>query len=318
MKYVFGIDVGGTNIKIGLFDENKILVSKTLLKTNTTLKGKYVVSELKTKIEQILSVNKITLEAVLGLGIGVPGPVKDNFIIRCPNLGWENKDLAKELQAEFKKELLVLVSNDASVAAYGEYNHLKSEKDIVFMTLGTGVGGAVIIDQKIVEGKHGSGGEIGHIQVRYDEPKQCSCGLYGCLETTASIRGIRWIAEELLLNYQKPTILTASKLTPKTIFAAALKNDELALEIVEEVATYIAKACAKIALVVDPALFIIGGGISQAGQILLDAIKRNYLKYSYFATREVEFALAKLGNDAGMYGASELVFKNKEKDESNK
>ncbi len=310
LKVVFGIDVGGTTIKIGLFNENKELILTDVLKTNKKENGKYILKELTDKLKGILKTNNIKKEDLLGVGFGVPGPVINNFVVRCPNIGWESLYLEEEFIKLLGFKTLIKVTNDATVAAYGEFSSLLDKSDMAFITLGTGVGGGLVVNEKVIEGTHGAAGEFGHIQVEYENPEQCSCGLYGCLETKASIRGIGSVARSVLKDYDLKTKLTKKDLSPRTIFNLAKKGDLIANIIVDKVGEYIAKAAAKIALVADPKVIIIGGGISKAGNILIDAIEKAYPKYSYFGTIDVEFKLAELGNDAGMVGASELIFRN--------
>lgn len=308
MQVVFGIDIGGTTIKIGLFSLKKKLLLTEVLKTNKKEKGKYILKDLSLKIKKIIKDNNLKEEDVLGIGFGIPGPVVDNFVIRCPNIGWTNLYLEEEFLKELGFKTFIIATNDATAAAYGEYSYLKEEKSLAFITLGTGVGGGLILNGKLIEGTHGSAGEFGHLQVEYDNPQKCSCGLYGCLETTASIRGVRWVAKNILDNNTLDTKLKSNSLSPRTIFDLAKKGDLVANKIVAKVGDYIARASAKIAACVDPEVIIIGGGISHAGPILTKAIEKSYKKYTYFGTKDVKFRLAKLRNDSGMYGASELIF----------
>lgn len=312
MKVVFGIDVGGTTIKIGLFNQNKELLKTSVIKTNKRNKGEFVLTEIANEVKTIILKNNIKEEDILGVGFGLPGPVVNNYVVWCPNIGLKGVYIEEEFKNVLGLKVNVLATNDATAAAYGEYAYFKEEKNLAFITLGTGVGGGLIIDGKIVEGSHGSAAEFGHIQVEYNKPLKCSCGLYGCLETVASIRGIRWVAEETLTKNKQPTKLTYENLNPREIFNLAKENDIVALKVVERVADYIAKASAKIAAVADPEVIIIGGGIANAGNVLLKEIKKAYNKYSYFGVRKVSFRLAKLKNDSGMYGAAELIFAGKQ------
>lgn|SRR5690554_6134585 len=310
MKFVFGVDVGGTTIKIGLFNMDKKLILTDVIKTNKKAKGAFILKEIAQKIKQIMKEKLLIEENILGVGFGVPGPVVNNFVIWCPNIGWKDLYLEKEFIKELGFKTTIIATNDATAAAFGEFVYLKEEKNMAFLTLGTGVGGGLVIDGKIVEGSNGSAGEFGHLQVEYINPIKCSCGLYGCLETVASIRGINGLAENILKNNTLLTRLTLNNLNPREIFYYAKNDDIVALKIVETLGDYIAKAAAKIALSVDPEVIVVGGGISNAGSILTSVIKKSYKKYSYFGTRKLKFRLAKLKNDAGMYGASELIFQN--------
>lgn len=307
MKYIFGVDIGGTNIKIGLFDDKGILLEKYNIKTNKLDEGAYILSEIASFCLKLLDKKSINLEDVKGFGFGVPGPVSDHVVIQAPNLGWKNLELAKEFVELIGFDSIVELANDATIAALGEYKEMGLKENIVFITLGTGVGGGIVIDSKAVEGSHGAGGEIGHIKVEFNHPEPCTCGLYGCLETVASIRGINKITEDLIDSGKYKTSLDKAHLNPKIIFDAAKNKDSLALETLNKVSDYIGRACAAIAVTVDPSVFIIGGGISNTGELLLNAIEKAYHKYSHYGTVNAKFRLAKLGNDAGMYGSAELV-----------
>lgn len=316
MKVIFGVDVGGTSIKIGLFNEEEKLISKHTIKTNKESNGKFILSEIAEKIKGILKENSLKETNLLGVGFGLPGPVVNNFVSWCPNIGLRNTDIEKAFIEELGFQTIIKATNDATAAAYGEYAYAKKEKNVVFFTLGTGVGGGLVVNGNIVEGTHGAASEFGHIKVEYENPQKCPCGLSGCLETTASIKGIKWVAEETLKQAIEPTQLTVDDLSPRTIFYLAKKEDKVALDIVKKVGDYIARATAKVTAVVDPEVVLIGGGISNAGTILIKAIKDAYKKYCYFGNKDVKIRLAKLKNDAGMYGTSQLIF-GMIKDESN-
>ena len=306
---IWGIDVGGTNIKLGLF-LNEQLINHFAIPTNITNKGEEILKEIKDFILNYHEENEIPFSNVKGIGFGVPGPVKDNFIIRCPNIGWENKYLVKEFKELLNIDIPVYVANDANMAAFGEYKKLNIKENIVFITLGTGVGGAVIVDGKILEGSHGSAAELGHIQVDYINPQKCSCGLTGCLETVCAINGLIYLAKKAYYKKEFKTSLTKYELRPIEIFEAAKKGDELALAIVKEYTDYLAKGAATTAIITDPSVVLIGGGISNAGEILLTNLKEAYLKHAHYGVKDVKFELAKLGNQAGMYGAYYLVKEN--------
>lgn len=311
MKVAFGVDVGGTTIKIGLFNTKKELLLTRVIKTNKKDKGAAILGEIASEVKEIILSENIREKDVLGVGFGVPGPVANNFVVWCPNIGWRDLKLEEEFVKELGFKVKVKVTNDATAAAYGEYAYLKEEKNLAFMTLGTGVGGGIVIDGNIVEGVHGAAGEFGHLQVEYEKPDKCSCGLYGCLETVASIRGIGWVTKRILKETNLPTELKENNLNPREIFNLAKKGDRVALLVVDKVGDYIAKASAKIAATIDPDVIVIGGGIANAGNILIKAIKKAYKNYAYFGNRKVNFRLAKLKNDSGMYGALELILSGK-------
>lgn len=306
MKYVFGIDIGGTSIKMGLFGEGR-LIEKYSIISNTQEKGKYVLGDIAKKINQIFKERHIHIEDVLGFGFGVPGPVSHNKVIKCANLGWENVDVEKEFKA-IMGDVKVLVANDATVAAYGEYTKLNIKEDIVFITLGTGVGGGIIIDDKWLEGAFGAGGEIGHMIIdKTGVP--CGCGQRGCLETICGKNGWIRLAKECIDLGVYETKLDRNNLDPRAIHTLAKQGDQVGIEVVKKVADALGYACSIIAAIVNPHTFIIGGGISNAGYILMDNLKASFNKYAFYGVKDAQFKLAELSNDAGMYGCYYMVMK---------
>ena len=238
----------------------------------------------------------------------MPGPVRGGGVVnRCVNLGWGVKDVAEELGA--LTGLTVKVGNDANVAALGELwqGGAKGCTDAVMVTLGTGVGGGVIVDGKIVAGFHGAGGEIGHITVNPDEIEACNCGQYGCLEQYASATGIVRLAKKKLASTDKATVLNAETVTAKDVWDAVKAGDALAVEVANQYGEYLGKGLAAVANTVNPEIFVIGGGVSKAGTVLIDYMKPFFDKYVFAGAGNAEFALATLGNDAGIYGAAKMV-----------
>lgn len=304
---IWGIDVGGTSIKLGLFENDKIIFFDSI-KTNTLEKGKFVLKEISDYIKSYHLKNNLPLNKVRGIGFGVPGPVKNNVVIKAPNIGWEELDVKNEFIKLMEMDLLVLVANDANMAALGEFNVLNLKDDIAFITLGTGVGGAFIINGKVLEGFHGGAGEVGHIKVVYDNPEKCSCGLEGCIETVCGISGLSNLARKTYDEEKYETSLKRWELKPIEIFNKAREGkDELAIKIVDMYCDYLARGCAAISVLMDPKAILIGGGISNSGDILINTLKEKYLLYAHYGVKDVEFLLASLGNDAGMYGAYYLV-----------
>lgn len=305
--YVYGIDIGGTTVKIGLLGVSGKLIKSFSIKTNTSDNGKYILDDIAQAIKAFNHEQGILDDDILGFGFGLPGPTLKDIAIRCPNLGWENVDVKTAFSKAYGKTLNVKASNDANVAAAGEYWQKNMTGDLVFITLGTGVGGGIITHGKVVDGAHGAGGEIGHIRVNHQNPEACSCGLDGCLETECSIRGVIKNARKYLKQGIKSSLKDDDSLTPKMIFDAAKENDPVGLKVVDETGFYLGLACSQIAVTTDPELILIGGGISHAGPILIDAITKHYKKFAHFAVQGMRFELANLGNDAGMYGAAYLI-----------
>ncbi len=309
-KYGFGVDIGGTTCKIGLFEMDGTIVEKWEIKTNTENAGAAILGDVAASVLAKMEERGIARDDVRGIGLGVPGPVDGEGVVhKCANLGWGIVNAEEELSA--KTGMYVKAANDANVAALGEMwqGGGKGHKDVVVVTLGTGVGGGIIIDGKIVAGSHGAGGEIGHMHVNDEEEDVCGCGQKGCLEQYASATGIVRMAKKKIAADSRETILTSfENLTAKDIFDSAKQHDQVARELVDMLCEMLGKAMATIAVVADPEVFVIGGGVSRAGVILTEGIGRYYKENAFHACRDAEVALATLGNDAGMYGCVRLLF----------
>ena len=309
MKYGFGVDVGGTTVKIGLFDQTGTLLESFEIPTHTENGGERILPEIAEAIAGVLARRGISREDVAGVGIGVPGPVApDGTVNRCVNLNWGVFNLHKELGA--LTGLRVKGGNDANCAALGE--HWKGGgmgcRSTVFVTLGTGIGGGVIIDGKILGGAHGVGGEIGHITVNAPDLWPCTCGKRGCVEQYASANGVVRVAKDRLAKTDEATVLRGKEnLTCKDVFEAAKRGDRFANDTLEAVFDYLGEALADACCVADPERVILGGGMSRAGEFLRERVARHFEKYMFHACKGTEFALAALGNDAGMYGAYRLL-----------
>lgn len=277
-KYGFGVDVGGTTVKMGFFETSGKLLDKWEITTNTDDNGKAVLPDIAKSIDNKLAQEGISKAEIEGIGIGVPGPVRnDGVVLNCVNLGWGIINVAEELGR--LTGLPVKVGNDANVAALGEMwqGGAKGSKDVIMVTLGTGVGGGIIVDGKIVAGYNGAGGEIGHITVNNDEIEPCNCGQYGCLEQYTSATGIVRMAKRKLAKTQDETSLRKfENITAKDIFDEAKAGDAVALLLVDEVGEILGSTLSNIACVVNPEVIVIGGGVSKAGQILIDTIKKHY------------------------------------------
>ncbi|MGN0390087.1 MAG: ROK family glucokinase [Wujia sp.] len=305
-NYVFGVDIGGTTVKIGLFTVDGAMVDKWEITTRTDEGGKYILNDIAASVEAKLAEKEIDKTDVKGIGMGVPGPVKqDGTVLRCVNLGWGIFNAAEELSGIIG--LPVKAGNDANMAALGEMwqGGGKGYKNIVMVTLGTGVGGGIILDGKMLSGVNGAGGEIGHIQVNDDETEVCGCGRKGCLEQYTSATGIVRMANTMLNTTDRPSSLrSAQYVSAKAVFDAAKQGDELASEIVDKHGKCLGKSLAQIACVVDPEVFVIGGGVSKAGSIITETTEKYFQEYAFHACKKTKFTLATLGNDAGMYGGA--------------
>ena len=309
MRYGFGVDLGGTTVKLAYFDEIGTLLEKWEIPTVTDNGGSQILPDIAASIADYLQKNKIARQSVLGIGIGVPGPVcPDGKVNKCINLGWGVVNIEKELSA--LTGCFVKAGNDATLAALGECWKGGGQgcKNMVFATLGTGVGGGIVIDGNVVAGAHGAAGEIGHMVLNRKETEACSCGKYGCVEQYCSATGIVRMAKQQLAKSDKESSLrTIETLTCKDVFDAAKEQDCVAVEVLEQVYAYMGEFLANICNVVDPEAVVLGGGVSKAGQPLLDGICRHFGKYVFHAVNSVRFSLAMLGNDAGVYGAFRVM-----------
>lgn len=310
-KYCFGVDLGGTTVKIGLFSIEGQLQDKWEIPTRTENHGAEILSDIAASIQSRMDTGHLSKEQVTGIGIGVPGPVlNENIVQGCVNLGWGNVRVADELST--LTGLKVKAANDANVAALGEQwqGGGKGFQNLVMFTLGTGVGGGIIQNGRIISGANGAAGEIGHmVIVDSDEVVgTCGCGHRGCLEQVASATGIVNLTEKKLAECSQDSVLREiSPLTAKDVLDAAKAGDALAEQAAENMMKQLGRAAAYIACVVNPDIFVIGGGVSKAGEYLIEGISRYYKDYAFHASADTKFALASLGNDAGMIGAAGMV-----------
>ena len=298
MKYGFGIDLGGTTVKIAYFDESGNMLQKWEIPTVTADGGKQILPDIAASIRDFIDANQINETAILGMGIGVPGPVSGKGVVnKCVNLGWGVFNIAEELSA--LTGFPVKAGNDANVAALGEYWKGGGQgcDNMVFATLGTGVGGGIVIDGRLLHGAHGSGAEIGHMVLNRDETATCGCGKHGCVEQYCSATGIVRLAG----------LHGMQNVTCKDIFDAAKAGDKVALAVMDEYYEYLGEFLGTLCSVIDPEVVVLGGGVSKAGEMLLTGVEPYFHKYVFHAASNVKFALASLGNDAGAYGAFKLA-----------
>ena len=309
-KYCFGVDVGGTTVKVGLFTVEGQLLDKWEIITRTENNGENILFDICESLEAKLDEKSIDLDEVKGIGIGLPGPVLDDgTVLQCVNLGWGKFNVSEKMSEMFHG-IEVKVGNDANVAALGEAwkGGGKNFDDIVMVTLGTGVGGGIIVDGKIVTGHHGAGGEIGHANVDHHETESCNCGNRGCLEQYASATGIvRMAKKELTASGENSVLRDAEEISAKAVLDAFKENDPVAVATMEKVGEQLGGALAIICCVTDPETIVIGGGVSKAGQPLIDCIRKYYREYAFESYKDTPIVIATLGNDAGIYGAAKMV-----------
>ena len=311
-EYAFGIDLGGTTAKVGLFTTAGALLEKWEVPTDSSEKGIRILPNLAAAILGKMEEKGLTPDQVEGVGIGVPGPVQKSSVVPivCANLGgWGQQDVAANLSG-LLNGMKVLVGNDANVAALGEIwmGAAKGCRSAVMVTLGTGVGGGVVVDGTVVEGAHGAGGEIGHITVNRHETATCGCGKRGCLEQYSSATGVVRCMKLLLEeNPNTPCILRGTDFAAKDVFDAARAGDALAAKEVDQMTDLLGLALASIAATTDPEVFLVGGGVSRAGDVLFQPLAAHYKEYAFKSCREIPIKQASLGNDAGIYGAVRLI-----------
>lgn len=309
-EYGFGVDIGGTSIKLGLFDMGGALIEKWEISTHIENHGIQILDDICQTIHNKMVENGIKKEQVEGIGLGVPGPVgKDGTVYGCVNLGWPVFNVETTLYQ--KIGIPIKAGNDANVAALGEMwqGGAKGHQNVMMITLGTGVGCGLVINGKIVPGAHGAGGEVGHIHVNDDEHALCGCGKKGCLEQYASATGIVRLAKRKLKKESCSTSLNQYvSLNAKDIYDEAKKGDRLAIEIVDEVCELLGKTIAILCNTIDPEVVVIGGGVSKAGNILIEGIRKYYVKYAFHACENTEITLALLENDAGIVGCVRQLF----------
>lgn len=307
-RYVFGADVGGTTAKIGLLTEGGEKVDFWEIPTRCEDGGTHILGDVAESIRAKMKERNIEDTEVLGAGIGVPGAVNvDGLCYQAVNLGWERYSVVNEFHSELK--LPVKAGNDANVAALGESwkGGGQGYSNMLLVTLGTGVGGGIINEGKILTGAKGSGGEIGHIHLEDNEEAKCGCGNCGCFEQYASATGAVTIAKRMLASSNEDSVLRDGDFECKDIFDAAKKGDALATKIAERYGYYLGKGIAIAATVVNPEIIVLGGGVSKAGDMLFDLLMPSFKKYVFSGCGEAKFALAKLGNDAGVYGAAKMM-----------
>lgn len=308
-EYGFGVDIGGTTVKMGLFKTTGELLDKWEIPTRKDNGGEQILPDVAAAIDAKLQEKRIDKDTVQGVGVGVPGPVTPEGVVRkCVNLGWDVFNVEEKLSNLCN--LPVKAGNDANVAALGEMwqGAGKGAKNVVMVTLGTGVGGGVIVDGKIVAGSTGAGGEIGHIPVNDEETDVCGCGKKGCLEQYASATGVVTMTKrKLAASDMASTLRDIAEVTAKDVFDAAKAGDALALEVIEDFGKILGRTLAMIACVSNPEVIVIGGGVSKAGEMITDVVSKYFVPYTFHACRETQFKIAQLGNDAGIYGCVQMV-----------
>ncbi|MCD8021259.1 MAG: ROK family glucokinase [Clostridiales bacterium] len=307
-KYAFGADIGGTTVKLGMFTVKGELLNKWEIPT-VVEEEHSILDDVAASCRHKMHEMNLGLEDFIGIGVGVPGPVrKDGSVDMCVNLGWGEKQVKEEMEAALG--LPAAIANDANVAALGEtwQGGGKGYDDVVMITLGTGVGGGIIVGGKIVSGAHGYGGEIGHILINPHETEYCNCGKKGCLEQYASASGIVRVTKKVLAESEEDSVLRKTDcITAKDVLDAAKFGDAFAGKILERFTEDLARALSYISCVTDPEVIVIGGGVSKAGNIITDKVKDYFDGFVFGKQKNTRITLATLGNDAGIYGCAKLI-----------
>ncbi|MDO5027381.1 MAG: ROK family protein [Tissierellia bacterium] len=309
-KFVIGIDVGGRSVKFGLFSKEGKLIDKSNIVTRVEDEGKHILDDIYDHLLKIIEKHQLNEDNLLGIGLGIPGAILNKSIVQTAvNLGWGRVDVKGYFSDKFPYK--VLVENDANVAALGEawQGAAKDLDSIVMVTLGTGVGGGIIIDGKIVSGNSGAGGEIGHMPFLENAlTRTCGCGGHRCFEQVASATGLESLANEYLFNSDEESVLREiDGFLAKDIFEAYKNKDKLAVKVVEEYYFHLARGLAIVSSIIDPQAFVIGGGVSNSGDVLIQGIQKEFVKLCFPTMKDMKFIRASLGNDAGIYGAAKLV-----------
>ena len=309
MRYGFGVDIGGTTVKLAYFDENGMLLDKWEIPTVTENGGQQILPDVAASIAAYLQKHGVDKNSIIGVGVGVPGPVSGAGVVnRCINLGWGVFNIAEELSR--LTGFPVKAGNDANVAALGEYwkGGGAGYSSMVMVTLGTGVGGGIVLDGKLLHGAHGSGGEIGHLVLCRGETEACGCGKFGCVEQYCSATGVVRLAKRHLETTEAASCLrNVDKMMAKDVFDAGKAGDAVALEILEDYYDHLGEFLADLCCVVDPEVVVLGGGVCKAGQMLIDGLTPYFHRHVFHAASGAKFAIATLGNDAGAYGTFKLV-----------
>ncbi len=303
---LIGLDLGGTNIAAGLVDNDGVVIEKVSIPTNSNRPSNEVIKDILALLKDLVSKSS---EKVEYIGIGIPGLVnKDmSLVLRCANLDWTNVELMKGLK---ELDIPLVIDNDANVAAYAEFKigSLKNSINSVMLTLGTGIGGGIIIDNKEFRGGYGLGSEIGHMVIGsnfYD----CNCGKNGCFETFSSATAIIKYAEHLINTTDKKSKLRVlESISAKNVIELSKEGDLIALEVFERFIKYLAIGIVNIINLIDPNVISIGGGVSGAGDYLLDNLNSEINKHLFIPDYEsAKLVIASLGNDAGIIGAAMLA-----------
>ncbi len=308
MKYGYGIDLGGTTVKLAFFDRQGTMLQKWEIPTRTENGGENILPDIAAAVKAHIAQEHIDPKDIIGLGIGVPGPVDGQGVVnQCVNLGWGRFNVSQTLSS--LTGFPVCAGNDANVAALGEYwkGGAQGYENMMMITLGTGVGSGIVIDGRLVHGAQGAAGEVGHMVINPAETEVTTSGNCGTVEQYCSATGVVLLAKRALAAGGNSVLREKKNFTCKDVFDAAAEGDDLAAQVLEQVYNYLGLFLAAVCCTLNPEAVVLGGGVSRAGMPLLDGVRRYFDKYAFSAVKNVRFFLASLGNDAGAYGAFKLA-----------
>lgn len=312
-QYAFGVDLGGTTVKIGLFQKDGTLVEKWEIPTDISHNGAHILGSIAESLREHLAASGIPAAEVAGAGLGVPGPVDgETTVHRCVNLGWGVFNIRERMNELLPEIPNIAANNDANAAALGELwqGGGKGYQSAVLITLGTGVGGGVVLNGQIIPGRNGGAGEVGHMTVNIHETERCTCGKYGCLEQYASANGIVRLGRRMLEKSGEPSALRAmERFTAKEICDLAREGEDMAGKILDRWGSYMGRAMSYVSCAIDPDVYILGGGMSRAGSVVVDAVLRHYRGFAFHVSQGTGVVLAQLGNDAGIYGGARMILR---------
>ena len=308
-----GIDIGGTGVKIGAVDSGRNLIAEHAIPTRTDIPFPEQVRQIWTGVLDTIRKANLTADDIESIGVGIPGIAsrKTGEIIKCTNMGWDYVPFREEMRKYTDRP--VLIENDANVAALAESiaGISAGTSSSVFITIGTGIGSGIIINGKIWSGYHGIGGELGHVIMRLDGVP-CTCGNRGCLERYCAATALIRMAREKVADHPESLILRSvdgdeTKIMARTVIDCAREGDPIAVEVYQEYISYLAQAIAGVVNLLDPEVVVLGGGVCNAGDFLLDPIRKEFPKHVIFSDQPLpEIKIAVLGNKAGMIGAAML------------
>lgn len=315
-KKIIGIDLGGTSAKFAILNQQGKIQEKWSIKTDTSNDGQLIVHDIIESIKQQLELSELSTEDFIGIGMGSPGTVNqaNGTVTGAYNLNWKNPQPIRQ-QIELAFGLPFFIDNDANLAALGEQwlGAGNNEPDVVFVTLGTGVGGGLVSDKNVLRGAMDAAGEIGHLTIEING-YTCTCGKKGCLEQYTSATGIERMARDMADAFKNDSSLLKKKIEngktidAKMIFDLAKENDKLANMVVDRAAVYLGIALGNVANLLNPSTIVLGGGVSKAGQFLAEKVNKEMQHFLFPTIREyTKVRIAELGNDAGVIGAASLV-----------